>query len=83
MANEDNSPLKQLFSIGKFSSKNEIKNKKFENDANVEVFHHQKKEKNSKSYCITIFGFQYVGPKKKKECLKICTTVVRITNLQV
>jgi hypothetical protein len=42
MANEDNSPLKQLFSIGKFSSKNEIKTKKFENDANFEVFHHQK-----------------------------------------
>jgi len=47
--------------LEKFSSKNEIKNQKFENDANVEVFHHQKKEKNSKSYCITIFGFQYVG----------------------
>jgi hypothetical protein len=42
MANEENSPLKQLFSIGKFSSKNEIKNEKFENDANFEVFNHQK-----------------------------------------
>lgn len=42
MGNEDNSPLKQLFSIGKFSSKNEVKNQKFENDANFEVFNHQR-----------------------------------------
>jgi hypothetical protein len=42
MANEDNSPLEQLFSIGKISSKNEIKNQKFGNDANFEVFNHQK-----------------------------------------
>jgi hypothetical protein len=42
IANEDNSPLKQLFSIGKVTSKNEIKNQKFGNDANFEVFNHQK-----------------------------------------
>ncbi len=50
-------------------------------------FQPPKIRKNSKSYCIVaIFGFQCVAEKKekkkKKESLKICPTVVQVSDLQ-